>query len=93
MGEESIGLEVGSFSSGHVADPLGIVSKKNSWPNEKEAGAEGMFSSNSLLETPYFRSFPEFLYFIPHQGIATVASDENLSHDLLALASEKAGPS
>jgi hypothetical protein len=33
-----LGLETGSFSSGQVADPFGIDSKKNSSLREKEEG-------------------------------------------------------
>jgi hypothetical protein len=48
------GLEVGSFSSGHVADPLGIDSRKDSWLREKYAGDEKGRVSGRLFSTPNF---------------------------------------
>lgn len=68
------GLDIGSFSSGHVADPLELVSTGNSWRTEKPVddknGSELSELSCRLLD------------FKPGQVMATEASAEKNSHDL-----------
>lgn len=76
---KACGLEAGSFSSGQVADPLGIDSKKNSWPNEKHEGL-GEFAP-MVCERDPFSEFPGNLK--PAQGMAIEASAEKHSNELM----------
>ena len=69
-------LEVGSFSSGQVADPLGKDSNMNSWPREKQVGDE----KGNFGICPPFSKLPCFK---PDQGIATDALAEKRSKDLI----------
>lgn len=81
------GLDVGSFSSGQVADPLGIDSRKDSWLREKHAGEEkGRVSGNLFSTTPNFPACSKASHFKPDHGIATEASMVNRSHDLVFFA-------
>jgi hypothetical protein len=79
-----IELEVGSFSSGQVADPLGKDSKRNSWLREKQAGeGKGGFSARFSSKTGKCLLLTELPHFRPHQGIATDALMEKCSQDLI----------
>lgn len=75
------GLDTGSFSSGHVADPLGLESKGNSWLNEKPVDDK---NGKELCEQCW-----SVLDFKPGHVIATEASAEKHSNDLTTFGCEK----
>lgn len=77
------GLE-GSFSSGQVADPLGMDSKKNSGPKVK-GNVLDEFSSKVCNRN----LLSEFLDFRPDQGMATEAELEKHSNDLIVFGWER----
>lgn len=81
------GLEVGSFSSGHVADPFELESKKYSWERAREddekKGNELVGFSSSGFDFELFR-FSEFSVLRPGQDMATEASEEKHSKDFMA---------
>lgn len=70
------GLDLGSFSSGQVADPLELESKGNSWLNEKQV--DDCENGNELIEL-------RELDFKPDHVRATEASDEKHSDERTTL--------
>lgn len=77
---------MGSFSSGQVAEPFELESKKYSWPKQREVDDE---NGNEFVEFVCSWSdfkpskYSEFPVFRPGQGMATEASEEKHSKDLM----------
>lgn len=76
------GLELGSFSSGHVTVPLDRESKKNAHPREKQSE---VFGSEFSLTLPFSKTLVgniPGLVLNPHQGMTTDALlEKKLSDD------------
>lgn len=87
-GETAIGLESGSFSSGHVAEAFGKDSSKNSRAAEKQSGEEAVSFTNLVVSVG--DGSGSAVVFMPHQGIAIDAFwDRKLSQDQISLAREE----
>lgn len=86
------GLETGSFSSGQVADPFELASKKYSWPKEREDEDEN--GNEFVCRWSDFKpaGFSEFPVLKPGHGMATEASEEKHSKDLTGFDCDKDSP-